>query len=306
MLRLSIVIPFRQNNQRLEDTLLSVLENRPAGSEIIVVHDGSYRDPYGLGDEVLFVQESPGCSSVQLLNAGVMAACSPVVCALLDGTRVDHDWAERPLAAFDDLRTTTVSVAIDYHQARSTSFGIDSRFFDRLRALRHGRAEATGESETCSGPALACGFYRRKVLLAVGGWNEALDESVADVELAIALKSLGLHCQSLPHTRVASSGSLVRRFSPAALSQLASVAVAHGAVAPGIVQSLKGLIADSLSGRVVSAMAWASGLRDTSTIRRTQMRLAHAKQQLASQAIPSSLKIFHVDSSSRLGSRKAA
>ena len=49
--RLSIIIPHR-NDQLLEETILSVLENRPRDCEIIVAHDGSYCDPYQLVDEV--------------------------------------------------------------------------------------------------------------------------------------------------------------------------------------------------------------------------------------------------------------
>ena len=79
MPRLSIIIPHRNNDQRLEETILSVLENRPRDCEVIVVHDGSYRDPYDLGDEVVYVQEEPNSSAVELLNAGLdgrlLASC---------------------------------------------------------------------------------------------------------------------------------------------------------------------------------------------------------------------------------------
>ena len=54
--RLSIVIPMTTGAGDLEDTLVSVLENRPDESEIVVVLARPYADPWNLRDEVRFVQ----------------------------------------------------------------------------------------------------------------------------------------------------------------------------------------------------------------------------------------------------------
>ena len=59
MPRLSIVIPVLGNLDRLEDTLVSVLANRPADCQVVVVLDQPYADPYDLKDEVQFI-ELPG------------------------------------------------------------------------------------------------------------------------------------------------------------------------------------------------------------------------------------------------------
>ena len=67
MPRLSIIVPHRQDDQQLEATILSVLENRPRDCEVIVVHDGSYLDPYQLSDELIYVQEEQGASLTELL-----------------------------------------------------------------------------------------------------------------------------------------------------------------------------------------------------------------------------------------------
>ena len=56
MPRLSCVIPAVGTTQDLETTLVSVLEKRPDDCEIIVVLNESYADPYGLKDEVRFVE----------------------------------------------------------------------------------------------------------------------------------------------------------------------------------------------------------------------------------------------------------
>ena len=51
MSRLSIVIPVLGSLDGLEDTLVSVLENRPADCQIVVVLNQPYDDPYDLKDE---------------------------------------------------------------------------------------------------------------------------------------------------------------------------------------------------------------------------------------------------------------
>jgi len=54
--RLSIVIPVLGDPRKLDDTLVSVLENRPAHCEILVVHNEPYDDPYQLSNEVCFIE----------------------------------------------------------------------------------------------------------------------------------------------------------------------------------------------------------------------------------------------------------
>ena len=63
MTRLSIIIPVLGHSTRLDDTLVSVLENRPANCEIIVVHTEPYDDPYDLAGEVRFLEARAGPSA---------------------------------------------------------------------------------------------------------------------------------------------------------------------------------------------------------------------------------------------------
>ena len=58
MPRLSIVVFCFHDSQLLEETLVSVLQNRPDNSEVLVMHDGTYEDPYDLVDEVRFIEAS--------------------------------------------------------------------------------------------------------------------------------------------------------------------------------------------------------------------------------------------------------
>ena len=75
--RISIVVPVGSNLEAFEDTLASVLQNRPVASEILVAHDGHYTDPFQLGDEVTFVT-SDSASTVDLVMAGARPGESPI------------------------------------------------------------------------------------------------------------------------------------------------------------------------------------------------------------------------------------
>ena len=304
MPRLSIIVPHRHEDSRLEATLLSLLENRPDDSEIIVVHDGSYSDPYNLVDEVIFIEEDPSSKTLKLINAGVMAACSPAVCVLLDGAIVTDGWSEAALSTLLESETAAVAVAVQTSRGQ-TSHGIDARILSRPNFAQAGRVEASSAQAECIGPVLACGFYRRKVLLALGGWNEELDEQAADVELALALGSLGLACQFDASTLVAHAAQS-RKLTSAAWKQLASLVAAHGLVATSWGNSLKSLLGGCLQGRMFTAAAWGAGLRDASTIRRTQLRMNHARQQFPQDSTQQSLRLHLGNGSSASQRRRAA
>jgi hypothetical protein len=77
--RLSIIIPVLGNLKRLEDTLVSVLENRPANCQVVVVLNQPYDDPYDLKAEVTFVQAVAGAGLVESVNRGLEAAEAPIV-----------------------------------------------------------------------------------------------------------------------------------------------------------------------------------------------------------------------------------
>ena len=302
MPRLSVIIPHRHDDQRLEETILSVLENRPRDCEVIVVHDGTYRDPYALADEVVYVQEEPHSSTVQLLNAGLMAACSPVVCTLIDGTHVAANWAEPALKRF--ARTVVASVAPQLQIGRTAVTGISGNAVDDATRLRSGRLES--HSEDIVAPTLAAGFYRRKVLLAIGGWNEQLGPGSADVELAILLSDLGLNCEHEAQVIVqAASSAIPSRKSAAVSKELASIAASHRLATSTLASNVMSIIAAVFTGTVASSMAWSSGLRNSVAIDEISNRLNHAHQQLGTRQEPAAVKL-HREPSAITQQRRAA
>ena len=83
--RLSIVVPAPSDTAALEETLVSVLENRPDDCEIVVGLGCEYDDPWNIREEVRFVQAPPGTSLVACINLGVAASTGRVVHVLAAG-----------------------------------------------------------------------------------------------------------------------------------------------------------------------------------------------------------------------------
>jgi hypothetical protein len=286
--RLSIIIPHR-NDQQLEETILSVLENRPRDCEIIVVHDGSYCDPYQLADEVVYVQEEPKSTVVELVNAGLMAACSPVVCTLLDGVVVSANWSEPALKRF--VSPDIAAVSPQLRIGRSVVSGIASSALHNVAQMRSGRVESQDASPAA--PTLAAGFYRRKLLLALGGWNDDVGSGSADVELAFLMSELNLTCEYEPQVVVhASSESIPSRKSNSAISELAGIAGAHGLASASLGSTVLSAIAAAFTGTLSAARAWSSGLSNAKGIRQVVDRLVCAYKQQHTNKKAVSIRIY--------------
>ncbi len=276
---LSIVIPYRQHDQRLEDTILSVLENRPLDCEVIVVHDGSYSDPYELSDEVVFVEVEPKCSIVGLFNAGAFAACSPVINTLLDGTIVNAGWSQTACAALAGHQNVA-AVASPITRERALAFGLDLDGVFEARSLQASNLLNKKQSRDCAGPELACGFYRRKVLMALGGFNETLDVVGTGVDFAWALDALELDCICDRDGEPIVSASLETVLSTASLQKLAGLGVAYELFDSDLSNSITEFVRGCLSGHPIAAYAWSAGLSSVPT-HSPAVRIALAKEHLA-------------------------
>lgn len=300
MPRLSIVIPHRRNDSRLEATLLSVLENRPSDCEVIVAHDGNYSDPYCLKDEVVFVEADQGSDSIQLINAGIMAACSPIVHTMIDGVIVREGWTEAAVEQLEfEPELAAVAVPIQY-KGRTKTFGVSAQAISSVSTLRSGRIYATDESHS-AGPQIEAGFYRRRVMLALGGFDESLSLQTAGVTLAWSLSELNLEVAAESQTLVYLDSRAPRVDSPSAIQQLASLAVARGVAVGGLKNACLELVRGTLTGKFSSSMAWAKGLL---TVPRHSyaVRLAHAKEELNSRKEVGHLKLY----TREVGRRRAA
>ncbi|MFO1062342.1 MAG: hypothetical protein U0892_00530 [Pirellulales bacterium] len=313
MPRLSIIIA-HHTDERLETTLLSVLENRPADSEVIVAHDGSYRDPYQLKSEVMFVETNRGSSSVAKINEGFFAACAPVVHVLIDGARVGEGWCDGPLDMLrrSDLAAVSPAVMSDADQ-NDVVVGVAPFAGSRRELVAYTQAE----SADIAAPMLAAGFYSRKVLLTLGGWCEAVSSATADVVLGEELMRADADCDYDDSSVVVMPASLMH-FEPTIqdMHDLAAFSVAAGiadasdkaAAGGGLLRWITNLFAP---GKRVQSSAWNAGLRDARTISLIEDHLAASEKLKAARSQSSSnIGIYQPEPSDRSvaskHSRKAA
>ena len=93
MFRLSVLLPAVGDDACFENTLVSVLENRPTSCEVIVIAPADYTDPYDLHEEVKLLRVSRRRPAwMTLANVGLAAACGAYVNLLLPGLEVLEQW----------------------------------------------------------------------------------------------------------------------------------------------------------------------------------------------------------------------
>jgi hypothetical protein len=192
--RLSIIIPCLGGAADFDGTLVSVLQDRPADCEVLVAHSETYTDPYALRGEVQFV-ESPATSLVELLNAALDATSGEVVHILGCGLEASEGWTSPALKHFDDQDVAAVSpVVLSADHETIMAAGIRWSMGGARHVVTDRRIISRGSGRLRAkilGPLLTAAFYRRDVLVALGGFETTLGDELADVGLALAIQSLG-------------------------------------------------------------------------------------------------------------------
>lgn len=204
MSRLSIIIAYAGDTVALEDSLVSVLENRPQKSEVIVVLGGRYDDPYGLKGEITFVEAPPRGGFARTINTGMAAANAPVVHVLASGIEVGEGWAEPALARFEDPAVAAVSplVVRRGHPEQVVLAGLDYRWGGGIRAVEGPLEVVTALPPAITAPHPGAAFFRRAAWQAAEGLDGGLDESAAAVDLGLLWRFGGLAAVVEPCSRV--------------------------------------------------------------------------------------------------------
>lgn len=202
MCRLTILIPLLDDSMQFEDTLASVLQSRPERSEVVVVHDGSYNDPYELAAEVRFVTHN-GSGLVGAINAGCEAAKGYIINLVLPGITVSEGWTERVLPWFDEREIASVAPLLIRDDRHDEIVSAGLRYGIGGQRIVHGVGTHMDSVDSlCDtaiiAPTLAMGFYRRSVLTAIGGFSSSLGEFCADIDAGLTWKALGLRCSLEP------------------------------------------------------------------------------------------------------------
>jgi hypothetical protein len=192
--RLSILIPCLGDCREFENTLASVLQNRPDDCEILVAHVQDYHDPYHLRGEVCFLPVPEARSLVALLNAGFEAARSGIIHVLQCGMEVEEHWTEQAVEQLGDPQVASVApLLVDVQTgSRLISAGLSYSRWGRRQAVAAGKSLASyrPNADELLGPTLAAGFYRRS-WWRIARWDDTFGDAFADVHYGLTLRALG-------------------------------------------------------------------------------------------------------------------
>ena len=296
--RLSIVIP-AADVTALEDTLVSVLENRPADAEIIVIPAMPYGDPWNIAEEVRFVPAPVGAGLVGCVNIGVAASAGGVIHVLAGGWRATEGWTDRAVERFDDRSVGAVVPlgvsATDSDQMVCT--GIRRTLGGRSRSLAPARRGA--RLPRPSAPALEAGFWRADVLAQAAGFSAACGDANAAADMAALLTCAGLDVVVEPASRIVWGPS--RRRTSAFLAGLHAErlfwrSLAADAIVPALVAHAIEIVRHAaaraplgtlpmLAGRLAAFVQFGSNMSRTRLLRDAQRQAAAANKDPAPRTL---------------------
>lgn len=199
---LSIVIPSHNRPDLLRLCLARVRAHAPAGTQTVVVDDGSpgrviSRAAADFPFAEVVRTERPGGFAASA-NRGIAAATGAVIELLNDDTQVTAGWAEACLGAFADPAVAAVAPLVlqgpsDDAVPRIDSAGdeYDAGGFARKRG--HGKRLSGHflQRREVFGASASSAFYRADVLRAVGAFPEAFGAYFEDVDLAWRIRRAG-------------------------------------------------------------------------------------------------------------------
>lgn len=278
--RLSIIVPYISDVAALETTLLSVLENRPQGCEVLVAHVGDYHDPYSLDHDEIRLIEAPADSQVvELVNAAASEACGAILHTLLPGCSVRNNWSAPALAWFQDASIGSVAPTMVPTDGKGTYAGLNPHCLPRRAwSQRIGRGEQAVAT-------LCGGFYRRHVVTALNGWITSGHREGAEAEMALALQTLSLRGIAEPESQIEAPRSVIEGRTGGyalgnfagklsmAYSQIALSAPNSNSLASRLGHLAGGLISPT---SVAERLGWVLGAKDRSLVSDIASRIERA------------------------------
>ena len=186
-MRVSVVVPVRNNAACLADCLSALCASAGPGAEIIVVDDASTDDTPAVaaraGVGVLRLDRNAGAGAAR--NLGARHASGEVLLFVDSDVVVAPDTVERVVRVLAER--PDVAAVFGSYDAAPRAAGLVSQYRNLLHHFvhQHGDAEA---STFWAG----CGAVRRTAFGAVGGFDEGPHwQSIEDIELGYRLRAAG-------------------------------------------------------------------------------------------------------------------
>jgi hypothetical protein len=283
VLRLSIIVVHQDDDAKLESTLLSLLENRnEKHHEIILVHDGSYNDPYDLNDdEIRMIQASDQDGCIDQINSAIAIARSPNVQILFPGVTVEANWSEEALELLSTPDTVCVGSPCKVESENKILYGLDQK------ALPHRRYS---QKQNDSVAPMLCGtIFRKKTLQLVGGLNSLLPREGAEVELQLLFAAMELESTIASVSHLSAPRRTIEGLDIGYETgrQCGQIACAFGLVegsgveVDSLAKQLSHLAGGLMSPKTVAErLGWVMGIRDRSLANNIRDRLMSAAERL--------------------------
>lgn len=276
MSRFSLLLPFLQADSAFEDTLASLLRTRPEGADVIVVHDGTYRDRYGLDSEVEYAVAASQ-RMVAYWNAGLDASAGDFVVWVRPGSQLDDGWELACLEAFADPAVGAVGPLLQVQAA------------NQLTTVRGLTTSRTGTKQlghrpdaALLGPTSWAAAYRQTAL----GWLDPLDlvweDEYLDVFLGLALRKLGYRYQVAEDWEVLVDGSPAKQVEQTLPHGLSAARAAVRFGSP-LQTSLRASLQEDLPRIWSESWRW-KHFRDRLKVKRFRPADEHAARQLEERA----------------------
>ncbi len=196
MNQFSVIVPYSGSLAAFEDTLASVLRHRPDRSQIIVPHDGTYNDPYGLQGEVDYVTSDQCSNLIQLLNLAMPSVAGDWTVLIRPGVELDENWQASLQSVIGDPDVgSVVPILIRCDRPRrmvSAGIRTDRTCTRQICGVGQYCSSLVAENWNAIGPSSWLAVYRSSVLRAIGPFDERLDSVYIDVDIALAISQLGL------------------------------------------------------------------------------------------------------------------
>ncbi len=282
MPRLSIIVPHLHDDSALELTLLSILENREIDFEILIAHDGQYRDPYALDhDEAILIESASGASFTEQINLAVASACSPAIQVLLPGCVVEQQWCEEALDLLTHSDVAAVCQPVVDASSKEVYLGLAGD------SLPHRRV--TSSSHNVAGPLLCGGVFRKGTLKNIAGWLEPCQREIAEVDFALMMSAMALRIEVAQEVTVQAPKRVVTGQEAGyeigrACGQLACAYASieeSGVVIDSLAKRLGHLAGGLMNPKTVAErLGWVMGIRDRTFVQSVKNRLELASSSL--------------------------
>ena len=174
---------------------MSVLQHRTPEFDVLVVHPGTYEDPYGLSGEVTFIEVDESCHIVAAINSAIRAAKCDIVHLLECGVEVQEGWTDAALRHFDDTAVGSVApIVLDAdHPTVIQAAGARMGFGGSAKSCGQGqqlRAKTLRRLRPVA-PSMHAGFYRKSALEIAGMFEPKVGYARAALDMAFSLCHLG-------------------------------------------------------------------------------------------------------------------